>query len=147
MIKDLGEPTLRNDYVALGVYLGYPICCIVAFATTQCSVFSPHYAHRLEAIPLYGTGFVPCMRCATQKTAAELIAEIQHSRLAPQPFPEADAGRISAAAHFLEALHSGVLIDRLNRSIDHFVRTESREAVTYAADLSDTLGSNTRAGI
>lgn len=137
------HPMLRDDYIALGAYLGYPICCIVAFGTAQSSPFSLHFDGHLEDIPLYGTGFVPCMRCALSKTAAELTATIQRQRLAPTVFPEATSPqRIAESAHFRQVLFSGELINHLSRSIASFTQTENRDFVEHMAHLSDGLRSH-----
>lgn len=56
----------------LGEALGYPSCCIKSFIEGN---LPP------TPSPFKGTGFRPCLSCITNKSAQEIIAEINDARL------------------------------------------------------------------
>ena len=66
----------------LGLFYGYPECCIEAFLT-----FS-HLYSGTEGRPFIGTGFIPCAKCSKEKTEEQLLAEIAKNRIYREAFPE-----------------------------------------------------------
>ncbi len=68
---------LRWWYVT-GKLCGFPECCIISFALGK-------KAH--ERDPLYGTGYVPCSRCANHSVSflTSLINKNRDARLSPFP--------------------------------------------------------------
>jgi hypothetical protein len=90
----LGESTDPNqepeDGYAIGLWLGYPLCCVANFADR----IRAFREGRFEDIPrnqkLDGTGFVPCPECNATKSEDELRREITTARICPAPFPEYD---------------------------------------------------------
>lgn len=67
----------------VGLYYGYPKCCIVSFIRDR---YSMGFLMRGER-RLSGTGFVPCADCSARYTDLELIARINANRGCPKPFP------------------------------------------------------------
>ena len=83
---------MRNDFdarkfkeklgvknMAIGIMLGYPECCIRS-----------HFGaldHRNVTKILWGTGYVPCSKCA-RASKKHLISVINTNRLIPQQFGE-----------------------------------------------------------
>ena len=63
-----------------GQYYGYPDCCIDHYH---------RYPHPLTYTPAFGTGYVPCPRCAA-RYGTKLIDEINHRRSCTIPFPTAE---------------------------------------------------------
>lgn len=76
--------------VLLGVYYGFPLCCIHQFVNGELTHRLPEWQGR--TLPLDGSGFVPCVKCAVEKTEEQLIEEITRNRLSPIPFPDDDSG-------------------------------------------------------
>ena len=74
--------------LGFGEYYGYPPCCIESFLKPTSAL---HHAVRFEDVPFAGTGFVPCQKCATERTEEEILAEIASRRKCPTPFPD-DSG-------------------------------------------------------
>jgi hypothetical protein len=64
----------------IGLYLGFPECCIKSFRVRGACDIEPGF-------PLEGTGYVPCPKCI-DKSEDELKAAIEKNRLCPYPFPE-----------------------------------------------------------
>lgn len=82
------NPPEDMDWVELGLYLGYPVCCVIDFSGRMHLAYTEHYdLLDRKARPLSGSGYVPCPLCA-QKTEEELIATIVANRKCPTPFPE-----------------------------------------------------------
>lgn len=75
-------PAHLGSFRTLGIYLGYPACCIDAFVKFK------HFKEDVSNWPLIGTGFVPCKRCAEKKSARMLADEINRLRVHPVPFPD-----------------------------------------------------------
>lgn len=77
-----GEP-----FLVAGIYLGYPLCCISAMARDFCQETKTRYPDGAW----YGSGFVPCVKCAegihTWLDFNQFIqTEITPYRIAPYPF-------------------------------------------------------------
>lgn len=75
-----------TGFKLLGLFLGYPECCIAEFEErfrTGDFQRGPRKFH--------GTGFVPCAAC-NEKPAEELEAIIAENRICKYPFPEAPTG-------------------------------------------------------
>ena len=74
-----------------GLILGYPACCIRffdnCFRLHRCSPMV-YYRKMGIALPLRGTGYVPCPDCAS-KDEGDLREEIAQARLYSKPFPHA----------------------------------------------------------
>jgi hypothetical protein len=81
-------PGFRLSY--LGIYLGYPMCCVYHF-NMMLESNNPGYPGiaKKEEIPegVYGKGFRPCAHCAKTKTAEQLFTEIRINRVSRLPFP------------------------------------------------------------
>lgn len=73
--EKLQQNKAAGSFDILGVYLGYPGCCIDAF---------PAESHRNSSFN--GTGFLPCMVCA-QLPHQELLNIINNNRIHHEPFP------------------------------------------------------------
>lgn len=69
----------RESYdVALGLFFGYPVCCVASYAA----------GIRPKRGPWLGTGYLPCVDCAN-KPVIDLLAEIANRRDPRlQPFPK-----------------------------------------------------------
>lgn len=80
--------------VSIGVYFGYPQCCVDAFLTDECAI---HAVARPEDLPFCGTGFIPCRTCYETKTPEQLLQEIASARQCPVPFPNGDGEEYWAA--------------------------------------------------
>ena len=74
--------------LGFGEYYGYPQCCIESFLGPNCAL---NHAKRFEDVPFGGTGFIPCQKCATERTEEEILSEIASRRKCPTPFPD-DSG-------------------------------------------------------
>ena len=75
----------RDDlsWEEVGLYFGYPKCCIEEFCNGE-----PNFITTLEDMRLFcGTGFVPCKKCNETKTEDQLLAEIAKNRKYDKPFP------------------------------------------------------------
>jgi hypothetical protein len=70
------------ERIALGLFFGYPWCCIVDFMF----YWSTDAVRPDEQRPLHGTGYVPCRECA-KKSEEELLAIIAARRRCQLPFP------------------------------------------------------------
>lgn len=70
---------------ALGVYLGYPICCVFSF----CDTLSEDTRDKYPNGPWVGTGFIPCVNCAPHALDFERFVKdkIEPQRLSSVPFP------------------------------------------------------------
>ena len=71
---------MSKDWKTLGVYFGYPECCIEAFLTED---FSIRPTRKLS-----GTGYIPCAKCNEKYTEEELTENINKNRECPTPFPD-----------------------------------------------------------
>lgn len=70
----------NNPCFILGVFLGFPECCINDFmGRNRLKIFK-------EKRKLFGTGFVPCEVC-NSKTEDELLRVIDKNRISKFPFP------------------------------------------------------------
>lgn len=72
-------------FLAAGVFYGFPICCISDFVQMkQFAVFEKH-----PDLPSNGTGYVPCMECATKvmQNWDGMIKKISQQRICSVPFP------------------------------------------------------------
>lgn len=87
----------------IGEYFGYPKCCIDSYLGPDSAL---SHAVRFEDVPFGETGFVPCHKCATQRTEEEILAEIASRRKCPTPFPN-DSG----AEQFLRGLMRATVDD------------------------------------
>ncbi len=67
----------------MGVFFGYPDCCITEFENF---IKSRGKADRGKR-KLSGTGYVPCAVC-NKKTVKELKEQIKSTRICPLPFPQ-----------------------------------------------------------
>lgn len=74
--------------VALGLWLGYPACCVLNFRDRMQRWLRGEEVE--EGLKLDGTGFVPCPKCNETKSEEELRREIASNRICPIPFPEYD---------------------------------------------------------
>lgn len=72
----------------IGEYFGYPKCCIDSYLGPDSAL---NRAARFEDVPFGETGFVPCHKCATERTEEDILAEIASRRKCPTPFPD-DSG-------------------------------------------------------
>lgn len=81
-----------NQFVALGLYFGYPLCCIKERNDGRMKMFraEPIAEDFWEERKLIGTGYVPCKACNDAYSEEELIAHIAAARIAPTPFPDHD---------------------------------------------------------
>lgn len=80
--------TLRRytDYDMLGIYYGFPICCMGSFCKND-NLARGETSH-IRHPKLFLTGFLPCDDCFENKTDEQLLAEIAEHRKAEYPFPE-----------------------------------------------------------
>ena len=88
------ETVAADPWLVIGLYFGYPRCCIDSFMKLRHLVDRPNHS-------LMGTGFVPCKTCAETKTAVELVEEIKSQRSCTTPFPL--GGRIDATEIYEKA--------------------------------------------
>lgn len=72
----------KHPSYAKGLYLGYPLCCVLAYVARTVHYPLPYVN------PMHGTGFVPCQSCAEKYTSEELINKINSQRLYQHSFPE-----------------------------------------------------------
>jgi len=72
----------------IGEYFGYPKCCIDSYLGPDSAL---NHVERFEDVPFGETGFVPCRKCATERSEEEVLAEIASRRKCPTPFPD-DSG-------------------------------------------------------
>lgn len=67
------KSNLHDSWVLLGLYYGYPTCCIESFCK------SPHYLDKafgdMRTETGNGTGLVPCTNCATKINSKEITLE------------------------------------------------------------------------
>jgi hypothetical protein len=73
----------------IGRFLGYPECCLQAFAQDTCQVTKVKYPNG----PWWGTGYVPCSDCAEKCLVnfSQFVGQhITPRREAPAPFPSED---------------------------------------------------------
>ncbi len=92
----------------LGLFYGYPECCIEAFLT-----FS-HLYSGTEGRPFIGTGFIPCAKCSKEKTEEQLLAEIAKNRVYREAFPEDGNDFDEEAAWLISCLNDRTKDSRLN---------------------------------
>ncbi len=75
-----------DKWFALGIYYGYPICCIDQFTRNTCSQTKAQYPDA----PWFGTGFIPCLDCA-EKIGVDFTRFVNETitpnRIAEIPFP------------------------------------------------------------
>lgn len=75
---------LDYSVVDIGLFLGYPACCVLDFVV--------HFKTRrfvdISGRKLSGTGFVPCPACNAAKSEAQLRDEIRINRISSTPFPD-----------------------------------------------------------
>lgn len=72
----------------LGLWLGYPLCCIRNFAHRIAAFREGRFDDIPQQQKLDGTGFVPCPTCHASKSEDALREEIAACRVCTQPFPE-----------------------------------------------------------
>ena len=77
------EKYFRED----GKNLGYPQCCIDEFVATYDNFEDLSYDDGRSQRKLFGSGFVPCVKCHETKTEQELVDEINANRTFLSPFP------------------------------------------------------------
>lgn len=74
----------------LGLWLGYPLCCIGNFIERVGAFREGRFDEIPQNQKLDGTGFVPCPTCHATKSEETLREEIVACRVCEQPFPEYD---------------------------------------------------------
>jgi hypothetical protein len=77
-----------SDSTLLGLWLGYPACCINNFVERIRAFREGRFADIPQHQKLDGTGFVPCPACHAAKSEETLREEIAACRVCEQPFPE-----------------------------------------------------------
>lgn len=73
--------TKLERFLTLGLYFGYPNCCIIDFMSRGAY---PDVDRKLK-----GTGFVPCAVCDL-KSEEDILEDIYRNRVCPVPFPDGD---------------------------------------------------------
>ena len=76
---------LRKDATLedMGVYFGYPQCCINEFmGNFRTGAWRNRGTRKLD-----GTGYIPCVEC-NKKSVTELKEAIAKHRIHPEPFPK-----------------------------------------------------------
>lgn len=82
-----------NKLKELGLYFGYPECCVDFFSKAVIDLFNgqgkppAQYLDGFDGSQLDGTGYIPCPDCF-KKPHDELIEYIKAHRQCPTPFPE-----------------------------------------------------------
>lgn len=81
-----GKTKIKHmSMVELGLWFGYPPCCIIAFTQME------HIKDGVRIIrPLEGTGYIPCARCCAVSDEETMRTEIALSRVCPVPFPDGE---------------------------------------------------------
>jgi hypothetical protein len=74
------------DLLQLGMYLGFPKCCVLEFKEYLMACRSKNRPTPRPERKLSGTGYVPCAEC-NHKTEAQLVETITENRMCPEPFP------------------------------------------------------------
>ena len=77
----------ENDIREDGENFGYPKCCIDAFVNTYDNFNDLSYDDGRSERKLFGSGFVPCVKCHETKTEQQLVDEINANRKFPLRFP------------------------------------------------------------
>lgn len=72
--------------IELGIYFGYPPCCIAEFLQFVVKYVQGKAGKRRRR-KLCGTGYVPCKTC-NKKSKKQLLAYIDKHRQCELPFPE-----------------------------------------------------------
>jgi hypothetical protein len=75
-----------NELEAMGIYFGYPECCVRYFLRNKGQKNWNRYALGSWAI---GTGYIPCPSCI-KKPKHEIIKTIMENRICETVFPEND---------------------------------------------------------
>jgi len=77
------NPADRVDdhWYLMGVYFGFPSCCIKEFYEVKPENRVPKY-RKFE-----GTGYIPCRYCHENVKEEEIVGYINKNRLHPEPFP------------------------------------------------------------
>lgn len=73
--------------VDMGIYYGYPMCCIGAFIDRMMDFKDNGYS-KTAPRKFHGTGYIPCAVC-NNKSEDELLATIARNRRCRKPFPHA----------------------------------------------------------
>lgn len=74
---------MNTGYVLFGLWLGYPSCCVQAFARMEGWCDPDHIPDEFV-----GTGFRPCQNCVETKPATVLLDHINRTRTCPVPFDQ-----------------------------------------------------------
>lgn len=77
---------IEYDLLDIGMFLGYPGCCIVDHMV-RVEMLQRGHPIDISDRKLSGTGFVPCPACDTAKSEAQLLDEIRINRISSTPFP------------------------------------------------------------
>lgn len=72
-----------SNLYSLGLYYGYPKCCIESFIRDKNSM---GWLFRGER-QLTGTGYIPCAECNARYTPNEMVKRINANRGCPKRFP------------------------------------------------------------
>lgn len=86
------------NWVSVGVYYGYPTCCIAEFVRERTASLQRGIrpTPRTRLFDDQGTGFKACGHCTDTKSEAELRNEIAAERFSRVPFPSDASIKISA---------------------------------------------------
>ena len=83
-----------ENFITMGLYYGYPDCCIVEFTARALRIFAKRAPEAFPAGPWDDSGYLPCRECQAKilsvgidKFAADVIAP---KRCHAQQFPEDD---------------------------------------------------------
>lgn len=72
----------------IGMFLGYPECCIVNFFDRLVAFRKGRLDDEGKEFKLANSGYVPCPVCNATKSEKELLETINTRRLSSVPFPD-----------------------------------------------------------